>query len=382
MYKYELKKIFTLKKTVLTTIALVAIMISIFLMDETIANFTEIQRLNKIYTGEVTSQLFIDTKNRADEIRENPEYYTDPSMDPETMKEEIRKEFDEYETPEFCMSFSRLRQGLWKDIKNNAEGSSENEIRIANEYSTRMSNLKPLINGDTTSISFLERYIANFLPFIMAFIIAMFVSPLFASEYELKTDSLLLTSRYGKNKLIRAKLFAGLAATSLLYGIVVIGYFLRVLIKWGMFDTKASFIFTVPDAYTYVSSPFEFTMGQYFWVMIAVSFASCIVFCLFTALLSSIMKKTLLVAVNSMIFVFVPFILTKSFGMTVNTFTNILRFNFANMMSVRGLFDEFYAFVIGGHVVSVTALFIPILIISGVGYYLIARWGFKNHQVG
>lgn len=59
---------------------------------------------------------------------------------------------------------------------------------------------------------------------LIMIVICIGIAPIFAGEYQTKTDSLLLTLKCGKNKLIKAKIISSLLYATLVYWGIVLNY--------------------------------------------------------------------------------------------------------------------------------------------------------------
>ena len=93
------------------------------------------------------------------------------------------------------------------NLENNPLFTQEN-VEIVMELDDKVE--KPIIiQYDEGYTRFLALSTSNAL--IIMILIAFIVSPMFSEEYQKRTDSLILTSKYGKNKQILAKLFTGVS---------------------------------------------------------------------------------------------------------------------------------------------------------------------------
>lgn len=105
------------------------------------------------------------------------------------------------------------------------------------------------------------------MPFTLGIFLIITLSTIFSGEYSQKTDSLLLSSKYGKNKLIHAKIIAAF--------LVTVGFWLIVQIMNLLLVAK---LFSLQGAYTFVqdwifnNSPFTFTQLTNYLVVISMSF--------------------------------------------------------------------------------------------------------------
>lgn len=332
LVNFELKKIFTPKKTSITIISILLLITLIFILEiNNGVKYHEIQNSQLKYTGAVDSDIFIIASERANQIRETPDSLNDPS---------IREEFNSYGDVEFYINLNETRQNYF-------------------EFADT------LVLGDTISISLLEEFIATYLPLLMVFLISFFLSPVFSQEIYYKTDKIIKSSKYGKNILLLAKFLTTFIVTSIIYLFVVSFYFMLAISQFGMFDINASFVATVPDSFIYLNSPLDFKMGEFFIVLITLSYISSLILGLFTIFLSAKLQKSLSASMVSLMSVMIPYVILRSFKFAYNDMWCILKFNFADLISVRGLFSQFYGFAIRDNIISIVDLLpISLIIIS------------------
>lgn len=162
----------------------------------------------------------------------------------------------------------------------------------------------PFFHGNIRNILGFEKYfnLQGVLGLAIAFIIAICLAPLFSNEYASHMDALILSSRYGKNKAIAAKLLTGVtfaAGITILYlGITL----LELSLLYGFHGWKLP----VQACRT----GFPLTLPIHMLQMLAISIvcavcASCMVaavvmFC------SAKIKSSFLVIIISTLFLFLP----------------------------------------------------------------------------
>ena len=61
---------------------------------------------------------------------------------------------------------------------------------------------------------------------LIALVVCIIISPVFAYEYQTGTDAVVLSSRYGRQETVLAKIIAGFSITSIIYFIAVYSLFL------------------------------------------------------------------------------------------------------------------------------------------------------------
>jgi len=214
--------------------------------------------------------------------------------------------------------------------------------------------------------------IINTIGIIAAFVMAVCIAPLFSGEYVSGTDQLLLASKYGKNKLIYAKLFTGFsfgAITSLVF--TLLAYTLSLLLL-GSDGANA------PLQLYFTMSPYPLTMGETAAILGVCTFFACLMTTSITMLLSAIMKSPYYVIILISLLLVLPLFYSMSQ-------TNLLLYNLynllpANMMTLSnvlgGIQYELEGLIIKPYV------FMPLF--SGAMCLLLTPLtyrSFKNHQI-
>jgi ABC-type transport system involved in multi-copper enzyme maturation permease subunit len=118
----------------------------------------------------------------------------------------------------------------------------------------------------------------------MGIFLIITLSTIFSGEYSQKTDSLLLSSKYGKSRLIHAKLIAAFLVT---IGFWLIIQITNLLLVAGLFNLQGAHTF-VQD-WVFNNSPFPFTQLTNY---LAVTFMSFIGILFFAAAILLISAKT------------------------------------------------------------------------------------------
>lgn len=351
---FELKKMLTPKKTILTVFSVVTLLVLMFLLETNSGiKYDVIQQEQITYTGAIDSQVFTGASQEIDKIRKNPDNFNNGTL---------KEEFSHYGYVEFCLNLNETRGNLSAQMLENTDHLTESQQKITNNYSERLKDVNTLVSGDTISISLLEDFVATYNPLFLAFLISFFISPVFSQEKSNKTDKILYSSRFGNQVLVCSKFFTCFIVITCLYALVIGTYYGLAVLHYGSFDPNASLIMTQPDSTLYLVSPFDFTMGEFFPILILLSYSSTLIFGLFTMYLSAKLQKSLTTSMLSMVSVLLPYIIFRSFGIKFQGLFTLLKLNFADLMSVRGLYDTFYGFSLGNTVVCVTELLVPVLL--------------------
>ncbi|MCI8638402.1 MAG: ABC transporter permease subunit [Coprococcus sp.] len=201
--------------------------------------------------------------------------------------------------------------------------------------------------------------------------VCIVIAPVFSGEYQAGTDAVILSGRYGKTKLITAKIIA-----SFLFG--GIAFTLHVMIAWGLplaaFGTDG---WNLPVQIANPSIPYPFTFLKAAVFSIGVVFLVLAAMIGLTLLLSSKMKTPYLVLAVLVPILFIPMFLTPT-G-TTGIYNKILF-----LLPYRAVMPEigkYISYQFGGLIMDAFS-------VRGVLYAVltglmipVARKGFKKHQV-
>lgn len=202
--------------------------------------------------------------------------------------------------------------------------------------------------------------------------ISICVAPIFANEYQFKTDQLILTSKFGKNKIITAKLFTGISlafviSTSFLFGILLI--FISIYGSNG-----ANMQIQLLD----ISIPYPITILQAILISIAVITIVIIGLVMFIMFLSSSFKSPFSVIIISFSIIFLPrffYISPKN-----RLLYEIHQLFPANISNLRNIFPNYF-YDIFGTLVKPATFYIVFYIICFIVLIPFIFRTFKNHQV-
>jgi ABC-type transport system involved in multi-copper enzyme maturation permease subunit len=203
---------------------------------------------------------------------------------------------------------------------------------------------------------------------ITAFVIALSLAPVFAGEYQSRTDAILLATRFGRNKLIWAKLTAGLIVS---LGLIMMGvavYCLLMLSIFGFEGGEASI------QILRFMAPVPYTVLQTFGWSVLIGCLVCLVTAALTLWLSSRMSSSFSVLTVSGLVLFGSMFLPEGWG--------VLR-DF-----LPGNMAESYRMVTGYKIIQLWGTVIPVykaVVVFSVAMLLLmlpfTYRAFRNHQV-
>lgn len=194
-------------------------------------------------------------------------------------------------------------------------------------------------------------------------------------------DGLLLATKNGKRKVIISKLFASCIVTILAHLVIIMVFVIQTIAVYGIGDLDVSFVFTAGDPFTYITSPFDYTVWQYVIVMLGVSLSGCIGYCIFVLLISSKCKHSVVASMICMAFAYIPFLTYLIVRNEQAPITNILRFTYSQIISVRTLCSTYCTVSIGNFEIQSVYLSLLLLCVLSVGFTVLTYRTFRSHQV-
>lgn len=141
---------------------------------------------------------------------------------------------------------------------------------------------------------------SNLSGILAAFLLVVCIAPMFAGEYTRGTDQLLLSSRYGKNLLIRAKVFAGFSLAAIFSLGYTLLFYLSCMLVYGFDGGNAQLQLYLP------SSPYPLTLLQAVFIVAVCSLLATLFSAAVTMLLSAWMKTPFGVMILITIFLIAP----------------------------------------------------------------------------
>lgn len=135
---------------------------------------------------------------------------------------------------------------------------------------------------------------------IGAFVMALAVSPIFAGEYSCGADQLILSSKYGKGILIRAKLFTGFSIAAVISVFLCIQTWLQCMLTYGFDGKNAAVQLYIPLC------PYPMTAGSTAFLLSLCVLFACLMTASVTMLLSAKLKSSFWVIVLVFLLLVIP----------------------------------------------------------------------------
>lgn len=201
--------------------------------------------------------------------------------------------------------------------------------------------------------------------------ICIVIAPVFSGEYQAGTDAVILSGKYGKTKLITAKI-----VSSFLFGIL--SFTLHVLVAFGLllmaFGAEG---WNLPVQIANTTIPYPFTFLQAALLSMGIIYLVLFAMISLTLLLSSKMKTPYLVLTVLMPVLFLPMFLAPN-GTTGAYNLTLFLLPYRATMPELG---KYISYQVGGLVLDLYVVRAILYMIFTVLILPFARLGFKKHQV-
>lgn len=204
-------------------------------------------------------------------------------------------------------------------------------------------------------------------------LICVGIAPLFAGEYQTGADSLLLTMRYGKNRLVRAKILSAvLYATAVYWGIVLAyaGIYLMIFGPQGGNLPIQAYDTANPISYS-------LTMWQAVLLVVLLGYGAVLCMTAVTLLLSAVFKNSYGVIITDFLLVLIPSFLYESSGGYL--WKHVLALLPSKITEFR--FTDYLAYNVPGRVIGLPAMLFVVDVLCIAGFILASGYAFKRHQV-
>lgn len=207
---------------------------------------------------------------------------------------------------------------------------------------------------------------------IIAFVIAITLAPVFAGEYQRRTDSVILSTRYGRNKIITAKLKASFAVS---IGVIILSLSLYTLIILGIYGYNGG---GASVQMIDLWAPVPYTVFQtYLWVVLIGSLA-CLYVGMLTLWLSSQLQSAFAVIIVIGIILVGPLFIPESKNRILNHLIVLLP---ANMFDSYKKVTGYGIFNIFGHLIPEYKVMVGFSIVVISLLVPLTYRTFKKHQV-
>lgn len=292
-----------------------------------------------------------------------PAYYTgQSSFSVETASNMTKEQAESF--------YDARRDAMISDMK--STGAGQEEIDFMLEKDSQVS--KPVLFSYSDGYSSLASFLYTAAVFLV-FVISICLAPLFSGEYTSRTDQLLLTSKYGKSRLIAAKLFTGISF-SVIFAVTVI--LIQAVIAFAIYGTEG---FNAALQLIDILCCYDFTLGQAIIIFMVILVIACVYTASISMAMSAAMKSPFPVMIIMSLMNFVPMIINlKGNAPYLRVLHKILVLFPIRMCNIWDPFSSFMYNVFGNFIepyifMPVFALIFSVLMLS------IAYRKFKTRQI-
>lgn len=200
--------------------------------------------------------------------------------------------------------------------------------------------------------------------------ICVTLAPVFAGEYQARTDAILLSSRYGRSKLVVAKIVASFAYATMLFALAVLAVCGIPLAFFGM-DGAA-----LPLQNVDLAIPYAFTMVQAVLVQVGLTYLMTLGFAALTLLLSARMRSTLGVFVVDVVLIVMTGMVPSGGNAAVARIIDLFPYGAASVS-----FGSLVSYPFGPMVFDLPSMIVVVYSLAIVVCVPLAAIGFRRHQV-
>lgn len=211
----------------------------------------------------------------------------------------------------------------------------------------------------------------GFLSFAMV-AVCVVLTPVFAGEYQDRTDAVLLAARYGRSKLVAAKIVASLLFATAYYALataVIVG------VTFAFFGAEGG---DLPVQVLALGIPYDLTMAEAAWTAIGLGYLMTLGLAALTLLLSSKLRSQLAIFAVCAALVFLPGMIPSGGSGAI---LHALYLFPINALNDQVLYNSLVSYPLGPLVIDLVGLLaILYAVVLAVCAPLAAR-AFRRHQV-
>lgn len=198
------------------------------------------------------------------------------------------------------------------------------------------------------------------------------LTPVFAGEYQDRTDAVLLAARYGRSKLIAAKIVAA-------FGFATAYFALAALIIMGaalaFFGAEGG---DLPVQVLSLGIPYDLTMAEATWVAVGIAYLITLGFAALTLLLSSKLRSQLAIFVTCAALIFLTGMVPSGGNAML---LHALYLFPLNALVDQVLFNSLVSYQAGPFVVDLVGLLVGVYALVLLVCVPLAARAFRSHQV-
>lgn len=142
----------------------------------------------------------------------------------------------------------------------------------------------------------------NVLAILLCLLVVITLSPVFSEEYSCHTDSVIYAARYGKTKLVTAKIIASLETV---IGMYIVFMLLNAALYMGTYGAQGWNV-NIQSSLHYASSAYDLTFLQMFLISVALNILGLIAMTIITLFISAKLNAPVTALIASCVVCFLP----------------------------------------------------------------------------
>ena len=215
---------------------------------------------------------------------------------------------------------------------------------------------------------------SKFSAMILGAVIIILLSPAFSQEYGSNMDSLILASKYGKNKVITAKMRSAFFVTSGLYLFSAILNSVLYAAIYGLSGSNCN----IQVYGMYMVSPYAITFLELYIITLCLGFIGMLFLSTITLFVSSKCKKSFISLVLSAAFLYIPAIDLSGVSLFADKIAKLFPINMINSSSLFGIGVLYNIF---GKMVTQPIIMVSVAVAFSLIFLYAAYKTFQKHQV-
>lgn len=204
-------------------------------------------------------------------------------------------------------------------------------------------------------------------------LIAVGLAAIFSDEYQSNSAQIMLSCKYGKNKMVLSKMITGLIFTATIFIIINVVHMIGVL----LYDFRGWDAPLELFKY-YTNTPFDMRVIDFYITGLGISFIGAILYSLVTMLMSLLVKNNMIALLLSLGLYYAP-AFAGSF-IPIDSVVRVFReINLAEAISIEGMFVNSSTYnILGTPVMHSTLLISLVVVFIPIVMYLIKYFGKKQ----
>ena len=198
------------------------------------------------------------------------------------------------------------------------------------------------------------------------------LTPVFSGEYQDRTDAVLLSSRYGRSKLVAAKIIAALAFATAYFALATLIIMGAALAFFGAEGGD------LPVQVLSLSIPYDLTMAEATWTAVGIAYLMTLGFAGLTLLLSSKLRSQLAIFATCAALVFLTGMIPSGGNAVL---LHALYLFPINGLNDQVLFNSLVSYPVGSFAIDLAGLLACVYALVLAACVPLAACAFRRHQV-